>query len=45
MSVLKSIVIRHRSRVLGPIRAIKSLLARWAAKRLEQMYPDLEVVD
>lgn len=45
MSVLKSIVIRHRSRVLGPIRAIKSLRARWAAGRLAQKYPGLEIVD
>jgi hypothetical protein len=45
MSVLKSIVIRRRSRVLGPIRATKSLRARWAAKLIEKRYPDLEIVD
>lgn len=45
MSALKSLVIRHRSRMLGPIRAVKSLQAARSAQHLVRRYPGVEIVD
>jgi FkbM family methyltransferase len=45
MSALKSLVIRHRSRMLVPIRAVKSLQAALSAQHLVRRYPGVDIVD
>ncbi len=45
MSALKSLVIRHRSLMLGPIRLVKSFNAFVSAQQLTRRYPGIEIVD